>query len=148
MWLSSNREKQGWGVKAEDLRNIVANWYLEVLSNFLRLHMQQSSVLNFWKDKGEESALLWYALTYRIWLLVFYSSLYVISHSHFVFSHFPNLLSFASWHLNGFDQAILCISEMKEKERELVAAGADNYIYHDDDNPLSVLNFDFTKLPL
>ncbi len=64
-------------------------------------------------------------------------------------SHFPNLLSFASWHLYGFDLAVWRISEMEETNRELVAAGADNYIYHDDnDNPLSALNVDFTELPL
>ncbi len=49
----------------------------------------------------------------------------------------------------GFDLAVWRISEMEETNRELVAAGADNYIYHDDnDNPLSELNVDFTELPL
>lgn len=42
----------------------------------------------------------------------------------------------------GFDLAIWRISEMEEKDRELVAAGADNYIYHDDDdNPLFFVKF-------
>lgn len=48
----------------------------------------------------------------------------------------------------GFDLATWRISEMEEKERELVAAGADNYYHDDDDKPLSVLNLEFTELPL